>query len=288
MSATTTHQVRDHVHGMWAAVAEQWGEHADDVDERGAAISNAMLTAAHIQPGDEVLELACGTGGVGIAAANHVGATGRVVLSDVVPEMVAIAGRRAQQRGLTNVETAILDLEQIAQPHCTFDAVLCREGLMFAVEPDRAAGEIHRVLRPGGRAAIAVWGPQNANPWLGLVFEGVTAITGFPVPPPGIPGPFALGDTTRVRELLVGAGFVDVSIHEIPTPLRSASFEAWWERTKAIAGPLTAMLLRLDERTRNDLEAHMRQALKPFTSDGGVELPGLTLLASARRAMHPN
>src|SRR4051812_9023778 len=113
---------------MWAAVAASWGEHADEVDERGAGITTAMLATVGLQPGDDVLELACGTGGVGIAAADHVGPSGRVVVSDVVGEMVAIAAERARQRGLANVHTATLDLEQIAEPDCTFDAVLCREG----------------------------------------------------------------------------------------------------------------------------------------------------------------
>ncbi|HZX56028.1 MAG TPA: methyltransferase domain-containing protein [Ilumatobacteraceae bacterium] len=283
MTATTTDQVRAHVHGMWAAVAGPWGEHADEVDERGAEMTSAMLAAVDLQPGEHVLELACGTGGVGIAAAERVGGTGQVVLSDVVPQMVALAAERAGQRGLSNVRAATLDLEQIAEPDCAFDAVLCREGLMFAVQPERAAGEIHRVLRPRGRVAIAVWGPQHDNPWLGLVFEAVTSITGFPVPPPGIPGPFALGDVSRLRQILVDAGLVDVSIEELPTPLRSPSFEAWWQRTRAVAGPLTAMLARLDDRTTADIEEHLRRAAAPYTSDAGVDLPGLTLLASARR-----
>src|SRR3954452_18495659 len=174
----------------------------DEVDERGADVTTAMLAAVDLHPGAHVLELACGTGGVGIAAAERLGGTGQVVLSDVVPEMAAIAGERARQRGLGNIRLSTLDLEQIAEPDCAFDAALCREGLMFAVETQRAAAEIHRVLRPAGRVAVAVWGPQHDNPWLGLVFEAVTSITGFPVPPPGIPGPFALGDASRLRHIL--------------------------------------------------------------------------------------
>jgi ubiquinone/menaquinone biosynthesis C-methylase UbiE len=283
MSETTTDQVRAHVHAMWAAVAGQWREHADDVDERGADVTAAMLAAVDLNPGAHVLELACGTGGVGIAAAERLRGTGQVVLSDVVPEMAAIAGERARQRGLGNVRLSTLDLEQIAEPDCAFDAALCREGLMFAVEPQRAAAEIHRVLRPAGRLAVAVWGPQHDNPWLGLVFDAVASVTGFPVPPPGIPGPFALGDAGRLHQILVDAGLVDVTIEEIATPLRSASFDAWWHRTRAVAGPLTAMLARLDERTTADLEDHLRKGAAPYTSDLGLDLPGLTLLASARR-----
>ena len=125
-----------------------------------------------------------------------------MVLSDVAPEMTAIAGRRAAELGLDNVTTAVLDIEHIDEPDASYDVVLCREGLMFALDPGQAAREIRRVLRPGGRLALAVWGPRERNPWLGTVLDSVSAQIGAPVPPPGIPGPFALDDAARLGGLL--------------------------------------------------------------------------------------
>src|SRR6185295_10205610 len=110
-----------------SAVADRWADHADEIDERGADITAAMLTSAGVRRGDQVLELACGPGGLGMAAAELVGAEGAVVLSDVAGEMVAIAAERAARRGLTNVRTATLDLEKIAKPKNSFDVMLCRE-----------------------------------------------------------------------------------------------------------------------------------------------------------------
>ena len=283
MSMPTIDEVRGHVHGMWAGVAGPWAEHADEVDERGVAVTEAMLSSIDVRSGDRVLELACGPGGAGLAAAERVGSDGEVVLSDVVPEMVSIAAERAARRGLTNVHTATRDLEQIDEADGSFDVVICREGLMFAVEPERAIAEIHRVLRPSGRAAVAVWGPQAENPWLGLVFDAVTAVTGFPVPPPGMPGPFALHDEVPLREMFNGAGFQDTAIDRLPTPLRSPSFEAWWARTRAVAGPLSALLARLDNETGAALEARLRTTLAPYTTPTGLDIPGLTLLVSAQR-----
>src|SRR3954469_140670 len=99
---------------MWGSVAGSWAEHAAFVDERGAAITQRMLELSAPGPGDRVLELACGPGGAGIAAAAHVGGDGEVVLSDVAPEMTEIAAARATALGLTNVRTCVLDLESIA------------------------------------------------------------------------------------------------------------------------------------------------------------------------------
>jgi len=274
---------RQHVHAMWAAVADRWADHADYVDERIAAVSARLLDRVALRPGEDVLELACGPGGLGLAAAERVGPTGRVVVSDVVAEMTAIAAARAGERGLANVRTAVLDLEQIAEPDESYDVVLCREGLMFAVDPERAGREVHRVLRPGGRAAISVWGPRAQNPWLGLVFDAVTAQTGMPVPPPGMPGPFALEDADRLCHLLRAAGLTGVSVEEVIVPLREASFEAWWTRTASVAGPLATILAALPANVKEALTERLRQSVEPYMTASGLELPGLVLVASGRR-----
>src|SRR2546421_1554246 len=160
--------LRAHLHGMWASVAGGWAEHADYVDARAAMAAEKMLDLSAPDRGERVLELACGPGGLGLAAAERVAPDGEVVLSDVAAEMTSIASSRADALGLSNVTTLELDLEQIEQPDDSYDVVLCREGLMFAPDPARAAGEIRRVLRPGGRVALAVWGPRERNPWLGV------------------------------------------------------------------------------------------------------------------------
>jgi SAM-dependent methyltransferase len=275
--------LRAHVHGMWAAVAASWGEHAAYVDERGTRVTAELLSRAHPRPGDRVLELACGAGGVGLAAAKLVAPGGEVVLSDVVPAMTEIAATRAGAAGLGNVTARPLDLEDIDEPDAAYDVVFCREGLMFATDPACAAREIRRVLRPGGRAAVAVWGPRERNPWLGLVFDAVSAQTGKPVPPPGLPGPFSLGDAGRVPALLSDAGLSSVAMSELPTPLRASSFEEWWARTSALAGPLAKMLTSLPEPAMLALTARLQEAIAPYTTPAGVEIPGVTLIASARR-----
>jgi SAM-dependent methyltransferase len=203
---------------MWAGVAGRWAEQADEVDQRGGEVTAAMLARAAPAPGERVLELACGPGGAGLAAAALIGEHGEAVLSDVVPEMAAIAAARAAERGLGNVRTAVLDLERIDQADASYDVVLCREGLMFAADPGEAACEIHRVLRPGGRAAVAVWGPRAENPWLALVLDAVGAELGMPVPPPGVPGPFSLDDRAALAGLLARAGLADVVVEDVVVP----------------------------------------------------------------------
>lgn len=280
---TTSIDQRGHLHGMWAAVAGSWAQHAEYADARGAAAAARMLGLTTPQPGERVLELACGPAGLGLSAADRVGPNGEVVLSDVAAEMVAIASARAEGRGLVNVSTRVLDVEEIDQPDGSYDVVLCREGLMFATDPARAVGEIHRVLRPGGRVAVAVWGERERNPWLGVVFDAVGAQLGSPVPPPGIPGPFSLGDADELERLFVGAGLTDVEVSELSVPLRAHSFEAWWTRTSALAGPLAKILESLPEDATRAIQARLREAVAPYQIGDGLQFPGVSLLASGRR-----
>jgi SAM-dependent methyltransferase len=274
---------RAHLRALWSSVAGGWAEHAAYVDARAAPVTEAMLDATRPAPGERVLELACGPGGLGLAAAERVASAGEVVLSDVAPEMTAIAAARAAAGGFANTRTRELDLEQIDEPDGAYDVVLCREGLMFAADPARAAAEIARVTRRGGRVAIAVWGPRERNPWLAIVLDAVSAQTGAPVPPPGVPGPFSLSDRDALARLLDAARLGPIALDEVRVPLRAASFDEWWARTTALAGPLAKRLAALPEEAARAIRAHAREAVAPYTTAAGLELPGVTLLATARR-----
>jgi len=276
-------ETRRFMHGIWASIATAWGANADDVDQRATMVTRRMLDGAAVQAGDRVLELACGPGGAGLAAAERVGEAGEVVLSDVVPEMVEIARRRATAHALINVRAEVLDLEDIMEPAETFDVVLCREGMMFAIDPARAAREMHRVLRPAGRLAVAVWGPRSDNPWLGLILDAITDVTGIVVPPPGAPGPFALSDDERLGKLFAEAGFDTPSIERVAAPLHCPSFEAWWTRQLTIAGPLVAIVNGLDDTTRDRLQLRVRVAVARYATDGALELPGVALVLTGCR-----
>jgi SAM-dependent methyltransferase len=268
---------------MWAAVAPAWEANADYLDLRGAPVTEAMLDRTRPEPSERVLELACGLGSVGLAAAGRVAPGGEVVMSDVVPEMTALAAARAEALGLPNVGTKVLDLERIDEPDGSYDVVLCREGLMLVPDPECGAREIGRVVRPGGRVAVAVWGPGARNPWLGVVFDVVSAQLGTQVPPPGVPHPFSLDDAEQLAGLLAGAGLGAVVVDEVATPYHAGSFDEWWGRTCSLAGPLAERLAKLPEPAADALRARVLEAVARYRTPKGLEFPGVTLVAVARR-----
>jgi SAM-dependent methyltransferase len=274
-----TDPLQNALRSMWSAAAPAWGQHADFADERGAIVTKAMLDAARLRPGMRVLELACGPGGVGLAAADIVGIQGEVVLSDVAPEMTTIAAERAHARELINVRTAQIDMVDIDLPDASFDAVLCREGLMLVIEPVAAVRETHRVLVPGGRAVFAVWGPRERNPWLWLLLDAVSSRLGIPVPPPGMPDPFSLSGDGSLEELLSAAGFTDVGVRQVATPMGASSFEEWWSIVPALAGPVKQILAAQSPEVVAAIRQDIEAAFDQYRSETGeFELPGLSLV----------
>jgi ubiquinone/menaquinone biosynthesis C-methylase UbiE len=268
---------------MWNGVAGGWEKQADFVDRHTAAATEAMLDAAAIGPGDEVLDLACGPGGAGIAAAHRVGESGRVMLADIASAMVEIAARRSA--ALPQVGTMVCDELAVDAADSSFDAVICRHGLMFVADPAAAVRESARVLRPGGRYATVTWADRAANPWLGLLLDAVGEQFGTIFPPPGVLGPFSLDAPEVLGEALRAGGLDEVQVSRLDMPMPAPSLEAWWERVQQLAGPLALMLAGLEPSVRDAIhERALSYGEKAARStDDGVLFDGSVLLASGVR-----
>lgn len=268
---------------MWDSVAGAWERNAAFVDGHMAAATAAMLDAARIAPGDALLDVGSGPGGAGLAAAARVGESGRVVLSDVAPAMVEAAARRAAD--LPQVSTLVCDEVDLGAPDESFDAVICRHGLMFVDDPAVAVREARRVLRDGGRYVAMTWDAREANPWLGLILDAVGEQFGVPFPPPSVPGPFALGDPEALTDALGSGGLRDVEVIRLATPMHGASLDAWWELVPQLAGPLAIALAGMEDGVREEIRVRAlalgAAAARP--RDDGIELAGSVLIASGRR-----
>lgn len=266
----------------WGGAAEHWARAAEK-DEVGAAAEAArwMLRAAELQPGEQVLEVAGGAGRVGLQAAAEVGPEGSVLCSDFSREMVRVARERFERLGASNIETRALDAQDLDLEEGAFDAVLCRFGYMLMPDPPRALGESARVLRPGGRLVLAVWGEAGKNLWLSNLLAAVASHFSAPPPEPGAPGPFSLGDPAHLRDLLERAGLAEVEVEEIETEQVYESADAWWERLLGVGGPLKAILDPLSEAELQAIRDDAFERNREFLGD--AVFPATVVGARARK-----
>lgn len=213
---------------IWDSVAEAWEENADFLDHQLEAATRVLLDAASVSQGDDLLDLACGPGGAGLAAVLRVGPSGMIVLADDAPRMVAAAARRAA--GLDSVSTLLCGQAEIPVADETFDAVINRHGLMFAEDFAAAVSESARVLKPDGRYAAMTWDRRSDNPWLGLILDSVGEEFGTRFPPPQVRGPFSLDDPGLLTRVLEEAAW-PTSGWKAPRlrclPVRSRSGGTW-------------------------------------------------------------
>lgn len=263
------------------ATAPGWERERAFVEEVVAPVRQWMLRALAPQPGDTVLELAAGAGDTGFEAAEAVGERGRLISTDFAPAMVDVARRRGAELGIETVEHRVMDAERMDLEADSVDAVLCRFGYMLMPDPARALSETRRVLRPGGRVALAVWGPPDRNPFFSITGMTLVERGHMPPPDPDGPGPFSLANPERIRALLDGAGFGEVRTDEVDVHFAFRDFDDYLRRTINTAGPIGLALDGLSDEERDAIRAALESAFTPFAADGGYVFPGVAVVAVA-------
>jgi ubiquinone/menaquinone biosynthesis C-methylase UbiE len=228
-----------------------------------------------------VLDLAAGPGDSGLAAAALVGDTGRVISTDFSPTMVEIARRRGAELGLENVDFRVMDGERLELEDDSVDGVLCRFGYMLMPDPARALAETRRVLRPGGRVALAVWREADRNPWISIVGRMLVERGHVPPPEPGAPGMFTMAKDERIRELLEGAGFTVLRSEEIHVRFEYESLDEYVERARDTSGVFARVWREVPDGERAEMESLLEEAFAPFAVDAGYAFPGVAVGAVA-------
>lgn len=266
----------------WEAASSRWRQRGEEVRAFGLPVAERMLKVLELAPGQRVLELAAGTGEIGLAAAEHVGPDGGVTISDQSEGMLEGARERARELGVENVEFRVLQAESIDLDAASVDAVLCRWAYMLMVDPLAALRETRRVLRPGGRLALAVWGAPQENPWTMLPMQVLLERGLVEPPPPGVPGMFALADPERLTGLLEDAGFVEIDIAPVRVRQLRESFEAFWQSALDLSPVLRSVLEPHGEDEIAGFRNALEERLAPYTDgSGAIDVPGSSLVACA-------
>jgi ubiquinone/menaquinone biosynthesis C-methylase UbiE len=267
----------------WGEMAPGWEARREWLMEQTAPVLDWLVERADPKPGATLLDLAAGTGDLGFRLAERIGESGRVISSDFAPEMVDVARRLGEGLGLRNVEYRVLDAERMDLPDDSVDGVVCRYGYMLMADPAAALSETRRVLKDGGSLAFAVWATPDRNPWAAV--PGMTLVQRghMPMPEPGAPGIFAMGEPDRIRALVAQAGFGAPDIEEIAFEFHYADAQDVWEAIVRLAGPLARVIKDLSDDEREATRATLIDNMEPYRNeDGSYTTPAVSWGAFTR------
>lgn len=267
-------QFRQATRAQWEAAAEAWHRWAPLLARWLGPATEAMLEMAAIGRGARVLDVAAGAGEQTLAVARRVGAQGYVLATDISPAILGFALSAARRAGLTNVETLELDGERHETlPEASFDAAISRVGLIYFPDQQRALAGIRRALKAGGRFAAVVYSTPEKNPFFSLPVGIIRRRAQLPPPLPGQPGPFSLGADGVLAKALQQAGFRNVEVRRVDSPVRLASAAECVRFERESFGALHQMMGAMSERERTETWTEIEAALRKFETGEGFVGP---------------
>lgn len=270
----------------WRAVAAGWERQRRLFWEVTRPVSERLVELLDPHTGEAILELAAGPGDTGFLAVPRLRPGGALVSTDGAGEMLETAKRRAAELGLGDDEVSfgVEDMAALSLADASFDGVLCRWGLMLVPDMGAAAGEIARVIRPGGRAAIAVWADPSENDWMTAPGRSAIELGLAERPAADAPGPFRLSGEGQLAEVLESAGLTVETVEDVPILWRAASLDEWWDVVQDTSRSLALILEQISSSEAEAVRSGAKRRLERYVRrDGAVAVPGLARVALARR-----
>jgi SAM-dependent methyltransferase len=269
----TADEIRDGQRVSWAGLSAGWEKWDSVIMDQLGPVGTAMIERLGVADDRQYLDIASGTGEPGLRIAQST-PNGRVVLTDLVPEMLEIAMRRANAQGITNVETQVCSADDLPFDDATFDGVSVRFGYMFFPAMATATAEFVRVLEPGGRLCASVWIDPDANPWTSIAMQAIATETELPAADPDRPNMYRCAAPRYVSDLFEGAGLRDVAEWDVGVELVTSSAEEYWAMISEHVSLAVAALQKVDEKAQERIRAHAIANVRPFVKDGAVRVPG--------------
>jgi ubiquinone/menaquinone biosynthesis C-methylase UbiE len=269
----------------WSVVAPFWEKHHAVIRQMFAPVTQVLVEDGLIGRGHSVLDIATGPGEPALSVAVVVGPEGKVFGTDAVPEMVAAARRAADHLGLTNTQFDAAFADHLPFPADTFDAVVCRFGMMFVPSPVDAVREMLRVLKPGRKLALAVWHFAEKNPFFYTLSRVIEKYVDSPPPAPDAPDAFRFASPGKLRDVLGEAGamapFERLLHFNIQTPI---SAEDFWTLRCEMSEKLREKLAMLSGEQLTEVNRQSLEALREYSTDRGMSLPAQVLIVSGTKS----
>jgi ubiquinone/menaquinone biosynthesis C-methylase UbiE len=270
----STDGIREAQRETWAALSGGWEKWDRVIVDQLGPVGSAMIERLDIAEDQQHLDIAAGTGEPGLSIA-RLAPKGRVVLTDLVPEMLEVAARRAEVQGIRNIETVVCSADDLPFADAMFDSVSVRFGYMFFSDAAAATEEFARVLKPGGRLCSSVWVKPEENPWTSILMRAITTEVALAPPDPNGPHMFRYAAARQISAVYEAAGLRDVDEWDVPVQLVTSSPEEYWEMMTEHVSLATAALQHVDASTRERIGASVIATVRAFEKDGKVRVPGL-------------
>jgi ubiquinone/menaquinone biosynthesis C-methylase UbiE len=275
-------QIRDQQKQSWNKFSPGWKKW-DEFNMRFLKpMGDAIIDNLKIKDGDHVLDIAAGTGEPGLTIA-ALTPNGTVTGTDLADGMLEIANANAWAKAIKNYKTQLADVSELPFAAETFDGVSCRMGFMFFPDMQLAAGEIYRVLKPGGRVATAVWAAPDQNNWVTTIMSIIQKHIVLPPPPPGAPGMFRCAKPGFIADVFKQAGFNNITETEITGQVDYSSFDRYWQMMLEVGAPIVAAMAQADDATKAVIKDEVSALFLSRNPDGGGLLNYGTLVISGQK-----
>jgi len=261
----------------WNAIAESWHKWIPHMHTWYEPATDLMLKFSHISPGSRVLDVAAGDGDQTLAIAERVGHRGYVLAIDKAEKLLQIAKRSAEDAGYANIETRLMDGENLELPANSFDAVVCRFALMFFKNPVQALEGIKHILKAGRKFSAVVYA-ENGDPEFLTALSTVQEILG--IERTATPAATSLGSPDVLQQTLVKAGFSDVEVRPLTLNVRMASPKECVNYLQDTSPTIRELLLPLSTDKQNSIWKAVENALSIYTTTSGFEVQHRVLVAA--------
>ena len=285
MRRIVAEQTDDKMTSPWNADgARSWSKWFHVMEAAAGPLSQHMIDLASVAPGQRVLDIATGVGEPAAAAARRVGPGGSVLAIDLSADMLAHGRQRAEDLGFANITFQEMDAQALEVPEDSFDAVLCRWGLMFVADLEAALAGIRRCLKPGGRFVTSIWGPAGGAPGVGLGARVVRNHLRMPPPHEGANSPFAFSDVAAFESEVKAANFAEVHGEWFNVRFAFESAEQFTQFRRDRSGPLRTAIADFPAEDQEAAWRALTEAARDFEApDGTIQMDNAAFCVAARR-----
>jgi ubiquinone/menaquinone biosynthesis C-methylase UbiE len=279
---TQFEEIREQQKQSWNKFSSGWKKWDDLTMEFLKPMGNEIIGCIKPSGNQSILDVASGTGEPGLTIAAMLDG-GTVYLTDLAEDMLVIAKENAETRGVTNIEIKACDICDLPFADISFDAISCRFGFMFFPDMQKAANEMARVLKPGGKIATSVWNIPEKNFWVTATMGTIMKNMDLPQNQSGAPGMFRCSKPGFMKEIFENAGFKNISEKEVITKLKSGTVERYWSMMTEVGAPIVAALSKADDVLREKIRKEVFELVRQHYPGDDIAIHASAIVISAEK-----